>query len=285
MKKIISLLLSVVMILSITAGNSISNATPISLNTTNNGSITNSNIIDVYKFVLETSGKITISATAYIYRVNYRLYDSNGEEIYNPNTRYNSIYNYYDCTEWNDKTGQSYISKTIDLTRGVYYFIVDEYSGNGNYKFNISFEDSRESFVEPTYCNNTLSQAVSISIGKNYCGQIALNDDKDFYKFTISKEQSLIFKANAYIYRIAYYIYDSNGKEVCNPNTHYNSIYNYYDCTEWNSETKESYISRNVTLKPGTYYIGVIKYNGTGNYNFSLSCSHYWREMTNKMAT
>ena len=133
--KVISLFLSLVMLVSITAGidfsacaagNSIQTATSITLGRTYNGSITQTNEKDVYKFTMSASGRINISLKANIKETCYYLYDANGVEICNWRYCY-----------WNDNTQQMKLNETVDLSKGTYYFAVVRHNGTGNYNFSI----------------------------------------------------------------------------------------------------------------------------------------------------
>ena len=78
-------------------------------------------------------------------------------------------------------------NKTLYFTSGTYYLgIVRNGSRYGNYNFKLTFSSSGESFKETNGGNNnTLSSADSISLNTDYKGQIAINDEKDFYKFNL----------------------------------------------------------------------------------------------------
>lgn len=77
--------------------------------------------------------------------------------------------------------------ETIDLTKGTYYFVVErDGSYTGNYSFKLDFNSAGESFTETgSGSNNTMSSANTINVNNKYNGQIAKNDEKDFYRFTL----------------------------------------------------------------------------------------------------
>ena len=76
-KRLISLLLGIILIGSLftitvsAAGNTMATATSISIGTTYNGSITDNNTVDYYKFTISSSGRVNIRLTAYIYKTHY----------------------------------------------------------------------------------------------------------------------------------------------------------------------------------------------------------------------
>lgn len=258
MKKITSLLLVVVLLFATfavcmvpasAAGNTLSTATAISVGKAYSGTITDTNRSDFYKFSLSTSGRLRIKLTAYIYKTSYHLYDSKGNCVWEWNYQY-----------WNGVSEQYNMDTNIDLTSGTYYFCIEQRDGFGKYNFKLSFASSNESFKETTGgVNNTMAKASKISTDKSYKGQLASNDDKDFYKFVLSQSGSITLKLTAYIYETHYYIYDVNG----------NCIWNLkWQC--WNTVSEQYDLNTAIDLTSGTYYFCVERCNGTGNYNFKL---------------
>jgi hypothetical protein len=231
------------------AGNTFKQATSISLGTNYRGTITNSNRDDWYKFTISSSGKVTMTATANIERICYTLYDSNGEEL-----KYNYAY-------WNDRTEQSNESIDLDLTKGTYYLEMHESRYTGNYSFKVSFQSAGESFTETgNGTNNSIYSANAISLNKTYKGQIALNDDVDFYKFTLNSSGNVRLTASAKMKYVYYKIYDSSGNLI------WRNDYCWNDITQL-IETKET-----ISLTKGTYYFVVeMDCYSTGNYSFTLA--------------
>ena len=231
------------------AGNSLATATAISTGTNYSGSITETNSKDVYKFTIPSSGRINIKLNAYIHKTNYYLYDGNG------NTVWSATYQY-----WNETTEMYSMDSNIDLTKGTYYFAVEQNYGTGNYNFKIGFTSAGESFEETLNgSNQDIKNANTISLGTTYKGQIAENDNKDVYKFTIPSSGRINIKLNAYIYETNYYLYDGNGNTVWSSRNQY-----------WNETTEMYSMDTNLDLTKGTYYFAVEQTYGTGNYNFKI---------------
>ena len=256
MKKAVSTILVALMLFSVmafsasAAGSSMSNATSISFGTTYNDSITDSAPQDFYKFTLSTSGRVNISLNAHFYCSNYYIYDSNGTLVWND-----------DCRFWDGTTEIMNMNENVDLTSGTYYFCVERNVGTGDYNFKLSFTSANESFKEITEgSNNSFATASTISTDKNYIGQIADNDSKDFYKFTVSTSGRVNISLNAHFYCSNYYIYDSNGTLVWND-----------DCRFWNGTTEKMNMNEDIVLTKGTYYFCVERNVGTGNYNFTIT--------------
>lgn len=232
------------------AGDSIAEAISTTLGNTYSGNITESNKADFYSFTLKTSGKIEISSVARIPQVEYALYDSTGK----------SLWNYFYTA---NSSGQSSISKSFDLTSGTYYLGIEQSAKKtGSYDFKISFSSSDESFAETgTGNNNTIAEADEISISSTYKGQIAFNDKKDFYKFTLASSGRITLSSIAVIEKLYYRIYNSTGKIL-------------WDSYNTSGTSGQISIDNTIDLTKGIYYLGVEQSsNSTGNYSFNLSFS------------
>ncbi|MGN1194651.1 MAG: fibronectin type III domain-containing protein, partial [Acutalibacteraceae bacterium] len=162
---------------------------------------------------------------------------------------------------WNNVSEQYDMNTVVHLTSGIYYFCVERSDGTGNYNFNLGFTGANESFKETTGgINNTLATASKISLNTKYNGQIADNDSKDFYMFTLPSSGNIKLSINANIYKTNYYIYDSKGTVV------WELRYQY-----WNDTSKKYTNTQTITLSNGTYYFCIEKSDGCGNYNFTIS--------------
>ena len=247
MKKALSILLSIIMLLGVmiitplsadAAGNSFSAATSFTLGRTVNGSITRTNTVDYYTFTLSSSGKVKLTASSEM-STYYQIYAST-------NTSTNIYY------KWSES-----FSENVHLLAGKYFFVVKpEYSnGVGNYNFSMSFTSANESFKENLDTNNnTFTKANTVYLGTKYYGQIAKNDSVDVYSFSLSSSGKVRLAASSDM-STYYQIYAST-------NTSSNIYY----------KTSESF-SEDIHLVAGKYYL-VIKPNyssGVGNYNFSMS--------------
>ena len=258
MKKALSVLLATVLLLtciplstvSVSAyGDSISTATSISLNRYYSGEITAANERDFYKFTLTESGEVTLNMTAYIEELACYIYNISGESVWE--VRY----------DWNWDTQVLQVNEALDLTSGTYYLAMCMNWGKvGDYSFKLGFDSTNENFSEGQGGNNnTLTVADKITFSKKYNGQIALNDEKDFYKFTLTKSGEVAISINAYFEEVACYIYDANS------NSYWGGKY------DWNWDTQALQINEKVDLTAGTYYLVFVKdWGKTGNYDFTL---------------
>ena len=265
MKKVISMLLLAVLLFTAVmsyadghlpkkestdkAGNTLAEATPITFNTQYNGTISVTNESDFYKITLPSSGYVTLNGTAYMQWIYINLYNANGVRLssYNPS--------------WNSVTQQIAISYGYYLTGGTYYLDFDQnLSYTGEYTFLLGFVDSNESFPETDNgVNNTLDTASPINFGPEYLGQIAINDEKDFYKFTLPSSGRIQIDLTFPVEYVYLYLYDINGNQLwrSNPN--------------WNSTLREIRFSQSIDLILGTYYFAVSKDGSRyGNYKYSI---------------
>jgi len=232
------------------AGNSIATATPISVGGTYNGSITNYNERDFYKITLTSSGELNVKLTSYIDRTYFYVYDEDGKSVYDGFVRADSA------------SGQGLIDFTMDLTSGVYYIgVVQCRDDIGNYKIKTSFISANQSFEEVNGgSNNSLIYANKIELNKTYNGQIAYNDNRDFYKFTLNKSEKINLKLTSYIFRVYCNIYDKDGKTV------------YSKYVGANRGEEYCVLDEDINLEAGEYYISFSKWmNDTGNYNFKIT--------------
>lgn len=193
-----------------------------------------------YNLVLSNPGKVTLlldqSGDG---NVRMRIYDS-------ANTR---LLNYI----VNNGT-QSY---SFDLVEGTYSLVFEGYVGYQEFEFSCvpSFVPSNENIAEGYFNkNNDLGTATDYLVGSTMNGHFAVNDDKDIYKFKVSKAgyinvkvmprmQSLSFDLNAESGDISY------GNNVATTGT---NSYQFF-------------------VPKGTYYLTMKKGDGDGDYSFSMS--------------
>ncbi len=232
--------------------NSLATAETIALATTYRGQIAYNDESDFYQLTLPSSGKLRIHARAGIEYVNYYLYDKDGKQIWSA------------APHWNTNTYVSDQDTYLDLTKGTYYFSVNKNGSRyGNYYFKLGFTTAQESFEETgTGINNETASASRISINKSYKGQIALNDTKDYYRFSVSKDATYHVYLNAAMNRCYLHIYKSNGEEAWS-----NGFYA-------NSTTNKVVTTENIDLAKGSYYLLVEDSSSTGNYTFAVQTSY-----------
>ncbi len=234
------------------AGSSIGTAPSISLNAQYSDSITKDGETDYYKFTLPASGRINLKATLYMSEIYITIFDETGEEVWR------------ESKSWNSTTQQISCDETIDLTSGIYYICFDEYWSGifGKYKFSLNFASANESFNEGNGgTDNLMTLANTIGHARTYYGQIAANDDMDYYKFTLENSGRIRLQSTLYMEGNDISIFDPAGKEI------------WSESKDWNSTTQQISCDEIIDLTSGSYYICFEKdfWGSTGNYNFRLN--------------
>ena len=147
------------------------------------------------------------------------------------------------------------------LIGGTYYLQLKRFD-SGSFTFCIDVEYANETFSETTdRRDNLTTQANSILINRTYVGQIAYNDDVDYYRFTVSQATTIPLHIDSdSIWAIRYRIFDSSINEMQEERLWYNERSGLLTYSEDLSFSKA-----------GVYYICFEKYSGhTGYYTFSL---------------
>lgn len=215
---------------------------------------------DFFKMVLGDSGKVNFKATFNSMEgVYWKLYDGEGNELSS------------NVSSWNSTTEDITVDEDLHLTAGTYYLAISKYGVcYGRYNFTLLFTSAEESFRETNGgTNNSVREASLIKVDTSYAGQIAMNDEKDFYSFTLSSSKSLSINVTAGIEEVYVTLYDVNGNEIWSQNP------------SWNSTTEKIYFTKNTALSAGTYYLAVSRDWGyCGNYTLSVegltqsNCDH-----------
>ena len=240
------------------SNNTFEKASSINLNTKYNAQRAANDKIDYFKFTLPSSGTILFSLDASFKEAQMKIYDASKREL------------------WSSTRGWDYSSNTLiysrhfTLTSGTYYFAVtgrNDYHSDyfGKYNFKISFEPSNETFRETQGgSNNTFEKASNISLNTRYYAQYAINDNVDYFKFTLSGSGTVTLSLNSYFYETYMKLYDASRRKI-------------WEKTEyWNSSTKSMAYSNKITLNSGTYYFEVSGYDNVyredeyGKYSFSI---------------
>ena len=203
--------------------------------------------VDYYRFTVPKAGRITLSANWQIYSVTFRLYDEAGTRIWDK----------WYVTQGSDGEGDAL--ETIDLLSGTYYMEVERYRDKtGIYTFNLKYADSDETFRDDRL-DDAFETANRIDLETVYMGQLAINEERDFYHFDLQKETEVTFNVSAYCEYITLSLYDSNGIEL------------WKNGLSWNSTTKRITSEKTATLPAGEYYACISKYYGkTGNYSLLI---------------
>ncbi len=255
MKKVLSIFLALIMIMSTMAClattasasyDSMSTARNVTMGTTYSGSISSSDKNEFYKITLSSSSKLTMSFSLNAVRCYIYLFDANGNQM-------ERVYQYM------TNAGVIYYNPTYTLVSGTYYVKFEYYEGAGSYNVTFTSESSNETFPESqTNKQNTLQTANTIYANREYTGQLAWNDDSDYYKLTLSSSSLLKILFNGKFARMYFYIFDENGSQITRDYA-------------YKSNTGEIVFNKSIYLLKGVYYIKVEQYEGYGNYTFEYS--------------
>jgi hypothetical protein len=208
------------------------------------GTISTTDTIDIFKYVLTEPGRLTVdvdlgsSSSGGLYYASIRWLDVNGVEIKGSTS--STSYNSY-----------------MDFEAGTYYIEVAQYMYNpytGTYNLRGDFTAAGNNEVEP---NNTHATAQLLSIGQTVKGFISYQDTIDMYKYVLTQpgrftvDVDLGSSSSGGLYYASIRWLDVNGVEIkgSTSSTSYNS---YMD------------------FEAGTYYIEVAQYMFnpyTGTYN------------------
>ena len=262
MRRALSLLLSVLVIFSAfscftigtNAGNydTILTAKSVSMNVKTTGSLTSADPTEIFKFSLTSSSKVDVELYSTVFRFQFSLMNEKGEVI-------------YDGGEEEGASGLCTLLDSMALVKGVYYFRVSKNyeSRDGIYEITFKSSAANETFVETADDNNNSALvADSISSGRNYKGQLALNDKADFYVLNLSSTSA--FTLNFLSDEIdALYVDILDEK--------YSNVESWY----LTQSTNKCTINETLSLLKGKYYISVKQAYGYGNYNFSFNYSSY----------
>ena len=106
------------------------------------------------------------------------------------------IFRVEDSRDWNiDSLSQrGSFEYSWNLTKGTYYISADRIRSNttGTYSFSLGHKSANETFSEAQGgSNNNSDDADQIELNKTYKGQLAFNDDEDWYKFTVPKKETV----------------------------------------------------------------------------------------------
>ncbi|MCI8282176.1 MAG: fibronectin type III domain-containing protein [Lachnospiraceae bacterium] len=224
-----------------------------------NGELTERGGVNWYRVTIPNQGTLTIQyqglgiGYSYVY-----IYDEDMAECY---VKSNLLGN--TSTE-NPKT----MNVEADLSAGTYMVRIHGHAGSctGTYRLRASFESANSNEIEP---NDKYETAMKLSGKKTIKGFLSVNEDYDFYRFTLPKETFTSIR----------YINHYNGAM---PEPGVDGIIAVYD-SDYRELYRERPINReflvNEKMPAGTYYIRVSKYyGGSGKYilQFSDTHTHSW---------
>lgn len=209
------------------------------------GTISETDDLDYYKFTLDSAGCVTLDMTSYMRYYHIRVYDADGEEIWNSGDK-----------EWTENVGYRRDSHNLYLEKGMYYMKI---SGDGNWENATGTYECITSFVSSQVTNvesdNSFSAANHIVMGNTIVGQISENDDHDTYCFELSGSGSISLDITSYMRYYRMFVYDVNGEEIWKSGE-----------KEWTKSVGYRKDTHVLYLDKGTYYIEVY---GNGSWESS----------------
>lgn len=205
----------------------------------------NSDTKRYYKFSVSEASVLSLGISQGEGSIYIDIYDRTRTSIFHTDTKnWNGVF-YARDTSFNN----------IYLTGGDYYLYIE---GNASYSMIASIDSLAESFTETQDVNNNgVNTASAIAFGTNYKGVMAYNDDKDYYKFTLTEPSKVSLNlTNSTNDTLKYTFYDSTVNK------------SYTDSVGSGKKVEDT-----ITLTPDTYYLAVTKEkdNANGSYSFLLS--------------
>ncbi|UYG93823.1 hypothetical protein [Cytobacillus firmus] len=219
------------------AAASISDAKAINLNQTYKGVLKDYGQKDFYKFTISAPGNITLA----IKQKHNSTWDG---EIMNSSGQ---VFESFITDDSEMVSGDA--SRAVGLPAGTYYIKIENYSGaiGVNYEFKVQYTQSN--YYEKEF-NDSLTAANAIELNKFYAGMLRRYDDKDFYKFTLTKPGKInLLIGNQPDVTWYGHIQDTKG-----------NVYDYLYTDD--SEMVTGYSAAEVGLPAGTYYVKIENYSG-----------------------
>ena len=275
MKKVISLFLSVIMMISVTTGfdflayaNIYDNYVEGEFNKKTTVKVIDSELQNCVRIEVPSSGRICVDTVE-------NLYNEEGKKVYPELDFRDYEYNEYGSIDLGWKYQNSFMKmQFVDLNKGIYYIDINTSycSGgkiNGSFDFTMTFESANETFEESYNGNDdSFANANEIKINKTYNGFITNTDQYDYYKFTVEEgHYKLKYKSkfNDIFYGYEddwcnFTVVNKDGEDFIEVASGYNA-----DETGYTTGYRITY------LKAGTYYLKVYQDDyDSGFYSFSL---------------
>ena len=227
------------------SNNTLASASAVDLGSEVAGMLAETDGLDFYKITLPSSGRLTVSFTAYTHITGY-VYDASGEKL---KTKYVTV-----DSEAGVGTGEI----SLNLSRGDYYIVVEGYwdSSTGEYLFTTQLESANVSFEEDQGgSNNSFAAASAIKINNEVRAQFSESDNVDYFKITLTEAGRLTVKFSALV-SIKAFFYDDSGTQI------WESYMSVGSSGEYVGETGRD-------LTAGTYFVVVEMRYETGNYKFT----------------
>ncbi|PAE25777.1 pre-peptidase C-terminal domain-containing protein [Bacillus sp. 7894-2] len=218
------------------AAASISDAKAINVNQTYKGVLKDYDQEDFYKFTISAPGNITLAIK--------QKHNSTWQgEVLNSSGQ---VFESFLTDDSEMVSGDA--ARPVGLPAGTYYIKIENYSGTigVNYEFKVQYTQSNYYEKE---LNDSLTTANAIELNKFYTGMLKRYDDKDFYKFTLTKPGNIkLMIENQPGVEWYAHLQDTKG-----------NVYDYMYTDD--SEMVTGYASAEAGLPAGTYYLKIENYS------------------------
>ena len=220
-------------------------AQPISINQTVRGFISYQDDNDYYKIELQQAGRLTVHITSRLEWLNIEWLDNALQRMRNNDLGGGS--------ESSPKIYEQY----IDLEAGVYFIRIYKNAGRtGVYDVVARFDPAGNNETEP---NNKPEQAQPLAFNQIVTGFISYQDDDDYYKVTLQRDDKLSVKVTSRLEWLNIEWLDGAYQRI-----QYNDL-------GGGSENSPKIYEHEKELTAGTYYIRIFKNAGrTGIYDLQL---------------
>ncbi|MBE6741692.1 MAG: fibronectin type III domain-containing protein [Ruminococcaceae bacterium] len=261
MKKIISLLLSIIIVISIPLSVSAKETTFLLNNSWYEGYVDDINITNWYCFTLEDDGVLSLALMHYS-GVGFTVYNDDLSEVV--------------ISDWlQHGTADSPVTSKYEeiISKGTYYIKISSYVDtgigvfrySGKYRIKGTFKGYKTNDKEP----NDFDCPMLIAPQKTIIGAVTAQDHIDWYKLVISKPKTIILTFNHYC-NIFYCLYNQDLIEITDPE-------NGQGWLQGGNEQSPTVEKYKYKLNKGTYYIkvadsfdsGIGIFRGNGKYQIS----------------
>ena len=232
---------------STTTNNTFDTAKELVFNTSMVEELSKSDNVRYYKFTLDEASQLNIGVSSSESHYKYfTIYDETRTKVY-----------YYEQLSYRETTGNIY------LTGGTYYLKLTANS-DIDVTFNVTKDSLMESFTETQTANNdSIDDANTISLAKQYKGVLGENDTKDYFKFEVPATGAVRVNVK---------------NSISKTGGNYSAITSIYDDSNTLLYSKYSnpgdIVDEGVILSSGTYYLLMTRFNdwggNKGSYSFKL---------------
>lgn len=206
----------------------------------------------VYEFTVSKAGCVNFNIVTYGRNLVWLMYDENGDEVFTGRSRF--------YLDYNDSLGYGKNTIDADLMPGTYFLKiwVNESRSGQTFRLKATYTQAKVTETEP---NNNGLHANSLQNGQTMYGQLAMNDDCDYYKIYVPGTTEIKFNfTSKKIIGVYLKLYDADGDLV-------KKTLLYSDSDDPLNKTVTYSVGK------GTYYVCIDEYSSI---NGSFDTSKYY---------